>query len=558
MRVVDLFCGAGGFAVGLKRAGLEIVKSLDFDLAALAVHSANLEPKMAVALNPVAMNPPRPRGQKRPPKRGTLSDSGRVVDHADLGDILSYAPEMATIRPDVIVGGPPCQPYSKAGKQLGDGDWKSGLTDAFAMMVSAGRPTYFIMENVPQVAKSRAYKRAKAIFQAAGYGITETVLDSSFYGTPQARQRWICAGALSEADGWLLPYIQQYQSARRLTVGDVFGAEFGVTLDDIVISGRERVAKVEPERYGDEPKHTRLKDRDIEFVLEAAPGERFYFCRPGGEQTGSIRAVSLPAPTITGKSTQGVGRNYQPRPHDWIDLNALPHPTFEQFSELGGFPADWQWDVPGYQARLTHGARVESKAPTKTQVRQMLGNAVAPPLAECLGRALLDHQRKVAPGARSSKALREGTGKAWEDKQKAFDVPEKYREHLTARGLATKVRSQELSNLRRAKREVAVHGLTSARDEVAALDSVLRLRLAHLGEPMKSSLRRALRDYADWEDEQARIAAARKRTKLNTRLALDDETARRWEEEERAALGAPLPFTGPRGRPSSEGTTEPA
>ncbi|MCZ8548052.1 DNA cytosine methyltransferase [Mesorhizobium qingshengii] len=522
LRAVDLFCGAGGFALGLKRAGFEIVKSLDFNLAALAVHSANLEEIPRGLLPTLPIIPPW-RSKKRPPLRGRLSEHRRVVQHADLMDILSHGPEMATIRPDIIVGGPPCQPYSRAGPQRGDGDWRSALTEAFAIMIACGRPRYFVMENVPELTKSHAYKRVVEMFRALGYGLTETAVDASLYGAAQGRNRWICAGALNDSDGWLLEYLEQYASVRHLTVADELGSAFGATLEDIVIPGRARVTEVQPKtadrKFAREGGHTRLKDRDVQIALRSLPTDRFYFCRPGGAQTPNVRVIRDPSPTVTGKSTGGVGKDYEPRPVDWIDLRKLPQPTFEEFSRLCGFPTDWKWDVPGYRTAVNFSTLLTSASPTQTEIKQMLGNAVAPPLAECIGRAIADHSLARVPTSRSSKCLREGTGDRALHESRDFEVPTAYSDWLKAHRLFKRPKdlSQELSNLRRAKREVAARGLASTRDELAALDRVLQVALAPLNDGMRSSLRRALRDFADWEDQdnarKAELTSQRKARK---------------------------------------------
>lgn len=519
LRAVDLFCGAGGFALGLKRAGFEIVKSLDYNLAALAVHSANLEEIPRGLLPRLPIIPPW-RGKKRPPLRGRLSEHRRVVQQANLMDVLSHGPEMATIRPDIIVGGPPCQPYSRAGQQLGDGDWRSSLTEAFAIMIACGRPRYFVMENVPEITKSHAYKRVVEMFRALGYGLTETAVNASLYGAAQGRSRWICAGALNDGDGWLLEYLEQYSSVRHLTVADELGSTFGATLEDILVPGRARVTEVQPKtpdgKFAREGGHTRLKDRDVQIALKSLPTDRFYFCRPGGAQTPNVRVIRDPSPTVTGKSTGGVGKKYEPRPVDWIDLRKLPQPTFEEFSRLCGFPADWNWDVSGYRTAVSFNNILASDSPTQTEIKQMLGNAVAPPLAECIGRAIVDHSLARMPGPRSSKCLREGTGDPAQHEGEVFEVPETYPSWLKAHRSLRRPKdlSQELSNLRRAKKEVAARGLASTRDELAALDRVLQVALASLNNGMKSSLRRALRDFVDWEDqEDARTAELKRQRK---------------------------------------------
>jgi site-specific DNA-cytosine methylase len=180
-----------------------------------------------------------------------------------------------------------------------------------------------------------------------------------------------------------------------------------------------------------------------------------------------------------------------------------------------------------------NGYVVQSDPPSRTDIKQMLGNAVAPPLAECIGRAIIDHSLGRKPEARASKALREGTGDSVEKNQERFKVPDRYRAWLEARrSLKPKALSQELSNLRRAKREVAAWELGSARDEMGALEKVLAVSLPSLNDGMKSSLRRALGEFADWEDQEIEKKTLRKRQRQQALRAQEDEEHQARELEE--------------------------
>ncbi|MFM6308802.1 MAG: DNA cytosine methyltransferase, partial [Dolichospermum sp.] len=88
--------------------------------------------------------------------------------------------------PDLIIGGPPCQDFSSAGKRnedLGRGD----LSITFAEIVANVSSQWFVLENVELFRKSYKYQEFKQILKSAGYGLTEKVLDASLCGVPQKR-----------------------------------------------------------------------------------------------------------------------------------------------------------------------------------------------------------------------------------------------------------------------------------------------------------------------------------------------------------------------------------
>ncbi|WP_075636533.1 DNA cytosine methyltransferase [Rhizobium rhizosphaerae] len=192
MRVVELFCGAGGMSIGFKQAGFEIVHALDAWPEAVEVYRRNV---------------------------------GRHAWVADLKNIAEVAPILFGLRPDVIAGGPPCQDYSSAGgRQEGD---RAGLTAAYAMLIAIVRPEWIVMENVPGALKSKAWQQAEAILRNAGYGFTIQLLDAAFYGVGQTRERLIVVGRLGEEDGFLTDALVAAASRRPTTARDVLGDAIG-------------------------------------------------------------------------------------------------------------------------------------------------------------------------------------------------------------------------------------------------------------------------------------------------------------------------------------------
>lgn len=289
MRVVELFCDAGGMGLGLKRAGFKIVRAYDSWRPALAVHRANLSPPLAAL------------------RKETHTWVG------DLGDLARAVPAITLLQPDVIAGGPPCVEFSRAKRGRKEGRL-ADLTTAFGIFVSVARPRYFILENVADALKSAAYRRARILFKHAGYGLTESILDASFHGAATARQRMVIVGCLGEVDGFLTEHLDDKKADRPITVSDVLGADFGHDFGD----GRGRL---------------------------------FWF-GPGGAGSPGTRRADLPCPTIIRSSLWAPGEAYVPRKGDVANVRDLPVPTPEQFGLLQGFPGEWKWDAAGGKTRI--------------------------------------------------------------------------------------------------------------------------------------------------------------------------------------------------------------
>jgi DNA (cytosine-5)-methyltransferase 1 len=254
VRAVDLFCGAGGMSFGLQNAGFEIIQAYDAWQPAVETYRENV---------------------------------GSHVWLHDLKDILGVGPMLASLQPDMICGGPPCQDYSVAGERQ-EGK-NAEMTKAFAMLATVARPQWFLMENVDQAAKSQAWMEARMILQRAGYGLTECKLDASFCGVPQARKRLFVIGRLGERDGFLTSALMATQSDRQMTLSDVFGAD----CPPIFLYPRFRMNKAI--WRADEPAPT-----IIASSLRPIPGNR-----------------DVPAGTVV--------------------------PTLAQMGQLQGFPANWEW-----------------------------------------------------------------------------------------------------------------------------------------------------------------------------------------------------------------------
>ncbi|MGJ8633837.1 MAG: DNA cytosine methyltransferase [Luteolibacter sp.] len=189
-KVADLFSGVGGLSLGFQRAGFDIVGSFDSWGKAIDVYRDNFSHPSFVA---------------------------------DLSNMEAVLPEIERLKPDLIIGGPPCQDFSQAGKRNEGG--RANLTHIFSKIVTTLSPEMFVMENVARAESSAAYKLAREEFRSAGYGLTEIVLDASLCGVPQKRKRFFCIGRKNEYEQFLLGKINASLSQKPMTPKRFFGRE---------------------------------------------------------------------------------------------------------------------------------------------------------------------------------------------------------------------------------------------------------------------------------------------------------------------------------------------
>lgn len=187
MRVIDLFAGCGGMSLGFENVGFDIVAAFDNWDAAITIYESNFS---------------------------------HPIYKKDLGadDVIQ---QISDLHPDIIMGGPPCQDYSIAGKrELGK---RANLTIRFAEIVSTVKPTWVVFENVYNIERFSTVTVLKQMLSDAGYGITTRVLDASRCGVPQKRQRFFLVGKLGERDGFLDEALTSNLSNKQMTVRDYLG-----------------------------------------------------------------------------------------------------------------------------------------------------------------------------------------------------------------------------------------------------------------------------------------------------------------------------------------------
>lgn len=171
MKFIDLFAGLGGFHVALKRLGHECVFASEIDKGLQDLYFKNFGIK--------------PRGDIR---------------DVAVEDIPAH---------DILCAGSPCQPFSKAGEQAGFDCPKWGdLLEYVIKVLKYHRPTYFILENVPNLGRhdgGETFKSLSKRLKAAGYETDSDYLSPHHFGIPQIRERMFIVGSTKALKHFVWP-----------------------------------------------------------------------------------------------------------------------------------------------------------------------------------------------------------------------------------------------------------------------------------------------------------------------------------------------------------------
>jgi DNA (cytosine-5)-methyltransferase 1 len=169
-QAIELFCGCGGMSTGLLDAGIGVVAGFDNNGPSVTAFNYNHNY----------------RGAQGYVADLTTQTGGQTAARAGLPK-----------RIDLVAGGPPCQPFSIAGKRLGTQDERANLVFSFSNHIRDLRPTAFVFENVPNIARiddGALIDQLKTELDSFGYDVSSAVLNAADYGVPQARRRFVMIG----------------------------------------------------------------------------------------------------------------------------------------------------------------------------------------------------------------------------------------------------------------------------------------------------------------------------------------------------------------------------
>lgn len=334
---MSLYTGAGGMDLGFRAAGIVPIWANDIDAAAVETYNKAFD--------------------------------GHVAHEGDLAEVSDTLPKPKSA--DLVIGGPPCQGFSVAGKMDPD-DPRSRHVFNFIAVVNRIQPRGFVMENVKALAVNQRWQplleELISEAEAAGYRTRLMVLNASHYDVPQARERMFLIGTCDEVESDLLP--PPTSEASPPTVREALDGlpAFGTPGNDSVSTARITPAK--------------------KPVLRKSPFAGMLFNGQGRPMDFDKPAPTLPA-SMGGNRTPIVDqKQYDEGGDSWVV-------SYHEHLWSGGEPFD---EVPDHLRRLT----VEEAAELQTfpqgmhwagsqsaQFRQ-IGNAVPPVLAYHVARAVRD------------------------------------------------------------------------------------------------------------------------------------------------------------------------
>ncbi|QUH26416.1 DNA cytosine methyltransferase [Serpentinicella alkaliphila] len=166
MKIIDLFCGAGGLSKGFELVGFESILALDKWPDAIATYNYNRENKVGISMD--------------------------IHDYTN--EKLLHLLNSNTV--EGIIGGPPCQGFSLVGTR-DTNDFRNNLYLEYVRFVDIVKPSFFVLENVKGLLSlGKGIYRDDIInrFGNLGYNVNYKLLKASDYGVPQARERVFFVG----------------------------------------------------------------------------------------------------------------------------------------------------------------------------------------------------------------------------------------------------------------------------------------------------------------------------------------------------------------------------
>lgn len=322
MNIIDLFSGPGGLSIGLRRSGLNVLANVELNRDAMETYAAH------------------------DPSATHFNE-----------DVRGISFEKYRGKVDIVVGGPPCQPFSIGGLRKGNTDERDMIPE-FIRCLKEVQPEAFLMENVPGL----IFKKARPYFDSVlaqlsdcGYRLNWAVLNSADYGVPQKRKRLIVMGSKSIQLRFPAPSHGPGTDKNHISAFEVLGN---------TPIGESPKCPVKFAKYPD---------------LRPSP-------YAGHVYNGGGRPLDPQGPCHTILASSGGYKTH------WIDTQGIA-PKYHAHLRAGGEP--WEGEVPGARRLSVEECALIQTFPKdmcfvgkRSSQYKQVGDAVPPDLAFVLGRSL--------------------------------------------------------------------------------------------------------------------------------------------------------------------------
>jgi len=300
-KVLELFAGAGGLAVGMEKAGLK-----------------------CVALNEIDKHACETLRKNRP--------NWNVLE----GDIKNFNFSKYYNQVDVVTGGFPCQAFSYAGKRLGFEDARGTLFYEFARVVKEVNPPICIGENVKGLLNHDNGKTLQgmiSILDEIGYKVVPIeVLKAINYKVPQKRERLILVGIRKDINlkyEYPKPYKKIYNLKDALKKGELYNTNVPKSIGVKYPESKKNVLDlVPPKGY--------WRDLPVEIQKDFM-GASFYL---GGGKTGMARRIGWDEPCLTLTCSPAQKQTERCHPDETRPF------TVREYARIQTFPDDWEFSGP--------------------------------------------------------------------------------------------------------------------------------------------------------------------------------------------------------------------
>lgn len=337
LNCIDLFCGCGGLSLGFEKAGINVLVGIDAWQDAITTFNYNHKNSKGICADLSTLEPSEIEKEL----------NGKSVD--------------------LIIGGPPCQGFSVAGKRIVD-DVRNNLYKNFVRFVEYYKPKAFMMENVPNILSIGGGIVRDSIvkdFSDLGYKVVYKVLTASNYGTPQNRRRAVFVG-FKDGKEFIFPQqtveqlVTSYEALSDLPENSLEdGSDYPMTTNcDYQKLMRCNSSKIYNHQI------TEHSDKTKEIIALVPDGGNYKNLPPELQQTRKVHIAWTRLNSQKPSFTIDTGHRH----HFHYKWNRIP--TVRESARIQSFPDDFIF------------------LGTKTSQYKQVGNAVPPLMAEAIAKKL--------------------------------------------------------------------------------------------------------------------------------------------------------------------------